>query len=38
MRPLAHFDGDDPPGLIDKLVSGGAALVDEIVVGLEDAV
>jgi hypothetical protein len=38
MRPLAQSDGHDPPGLIDKLVPGAAAVVDEIVVGFEDAV
>ena len=38
MCPLAQSDGHDPPGLIDKLVPSLAAVVDEIVVGFEDAV
>ena len=38
MRPLAQSDGHDAPGLIDELVPSVAAMVDEIVVGFEDAV
>jgi hypothetical protein len=38
VRPLAQSDGHDPPGLIDELVPSLAAMVDEIVVGFEDAV
>ena len=38
MRPLAQSDGHDAPGLIDELVPSLAAMVDEIVVGFEDAV
>ena len=38
MRPLAQSDGHDAPGLIDELVPCLAAVVDEIVVGFEDAV
>ena len=35
---MAQADGHDAPGLIDKLVPGDAAVVDEIVVGFEDTV
>jgi|SRR5215510_2178910 hypothetical protein len=38
MRPLAQSNGHDAPRLIDQLVPGFAAMVDEIVVGFEDAV
>ena len=38
MGPLAQSDGHDAPGLIDELVPGVAAVIDEIVVGFEDAV
>ena len=38
MRPLAQSDGHDAPGLIDELVPSVTAMVDEIVVGFEDAV
>jgi len=38
MRPLAHSDGHDVPGLIDELVPCEAAVVDDVVVGFEDAV
>ena len=38
MRPFAQSDGHDAPGLIDELVPGVAAVVDEVVVGFEDAV
>src|SRR5271155_2698271 len=38
MRPLAQSDGHDLPGLVDKLVPGIAAVVDEMVVAFEDSV
>ncbi len=38
MRPLAQSDGHDAPGLIDELVPCLAAVVDEVVVGFEDAI
>jgi len=38
VRPLAQSNGHDAPGLIDQLVPSVAAMVDEIVVGFEDAV
>ena len=38
MRPLAQSDGHDAPGLIDELVPSCTAMVDEIIVGFEDAV
>ena len=38
MRPLAHADGHDAPRLIDEVVPGEAAMVDDVVAGFEDAV
>jgi hypothetical protein len=38
MCPLSHSNGHDAPGLIDELVPGIAAVPDDIVIGLEDAV
>lgn len=38
MSPLAVADGPDAPGLIDELVPCLAAVVEDVVVGLEDAV
>ena len=38
MRPLPHADGHDAPWLIDEVVPGEAAVVDDVVVGLEDPV
>ena len=38
MSPLAQSDGHDAPWLIDELVPGRTAVVDEIVVGFEDAI
>lgn len=38
MRPLAQSDGHDAPGLIDEAVPGEAAVIDDVVVGFEDAV
>ena len=38
MGPSAAADCDDVPRLIDELVPGIAAVVDDVVVGCEDAV
>jgi len=38
MRPIAHSDGHDLPRLIDEPVPSAAALIDDVVVVLEDAV
>lgn len=38
MGPLAQPEGHGAPGLLDELVPGEAAVVDDVVVGLEDAV
>jgi hypothetical protein len=38
VSPLAQSDGHDAPGLIDQVVPSLAAMIDEIVVGFEDAV
>jgi hypothetical protein len=38
MGPVAHPDGHDLPGLINEAVPSLAAMVDEVVVGIEDAV
>lgn len=38
MRPLSHSDGHDLPRLIDEPVPSAAALIDDVVVVLEDAV
>jgi len=38
MRPLPHADGHDAPWLIDEVVPGEAAVVDDVVVGFEDSV
>lgn len=38
MGPVAATDGDDFPGLIDEPVPGGAAVTEDVIVGLEDAV
>ena len=38
MRPLPHADGHDAPWLIDEVVPGEAAVVDDVIVGFEDAV
>ena len=35
MRPLAHADGHDTPRLIDEVVPGEAAVVDDVVVGFD---
>ena len=38
MRPFAATDGHDVPWLIDELVPSLAAVVDDVVIGREDAV
>jgi hypothetical protein len=38
VRPLAQSDGNEAPRLVDELVPCLAGVVDEIVVGFEDAV
>ena len=38
MGPLAAANGHDAPRLSDKLLPGLAAMIDDVVVGLEDAV
>ena len=38
MHPLAHADGHDAPWLIDEVVPGEAAVVDDVIVGFEVAV
>ena len=38
MRPITHSDGHDAPGLIDEFIPGLAAVIDNIVVGMEDPV
>jgi hypothetical protein len=38
MCPLAHSEEHDAPRLIDELVPGEAAVVDDVVLGLKDAV
>jgi hypothetical protein len=37
MSPLA-YDGHDFPGPVDERIPGVAAVIDDIVVGFEDAV
>ena len=38
MRPLAQSEGHYAPGLIDELVPSLAAVIDEVVIGFEDAI
>jgi hypothetical protein len=38
MRPFASPDGHDTPRLIDEAVPGEAAMVEDVLVGLEDPV
>jgi len=38
MRPMTQSDGHDAPGLVDELVPCLAAVIDEIVIGFEDAI
>ena len=33
MRPLPHSDGHDAPWLVDELVPGEAAVIDDVVIG-----
>src|ERR1700681_4221835 len=37
-RPIAASNGHDFPGLVDECIPGEAAMVDDIVEGLEDTV
>ena len=38
MGPIAGPDGHDFPGLVDELVPGKAAVVEDVLVGPEDPV
>jgi hypothetical protein len=38
MCPIAQSEGHDSPREVDELVPGVTAMVDDVVVGLEDAV
>jgi hypothetical protein len=38
MGPLAEADGHDAPGLVDALVPGFVAMVDDVLAGSEHAV
>ena len=38
MCPIAQSDGHDAPGLIDELVPGVAAVVDDVGLGVKDAI
>ncbi len=38
MGPISGSDGHDIPGLVDQPVPGKAAVVEDILVGLEDPV
>ena len=38
MFPIAKPDGPDGPGLVDELVPGMAAVIDNVIIGLEDPV
>ena len=38
MGPFSESDGHDAPGLIDEVVPGEAAMIEDVVVGFEDAV
>jgi hypothetical protein len=38
MCPVAQADRHDGPGLVDELVPGIAAVIEDVVVGAEDAV
>jgi len=38
MGPCSDADGHDFPGLVDEIVPCVAALIEDVVVGLEDAV
>jgi len=38
MSPITHSEGHDAPGLSDELVPSVAAVVDDVLGGLEDAI
>ena len=38
MRPLAQADGHSAPRLVDEAVPGEAAMVEDVVIGFEDAI
>ena len=38
MRPVPESDGHDPPGLVCDFVPSLAAVIDDVVVVLEDAI
>ena len=38
MCPIAQADGHDCPRLVDEAVPGKAAVIDDVVIGSEDAV
>jgi hypothetical protein len=38
MGPIAHSDGHDAPGLVREFIPRFAAVVEDIVVGFEDAI
>jgi len=38
MCPIAQADGHDCPRLVDEAVPAKAAVIDDVVIGLEDAV
>ena len=38
MCPIAQADGHDCPRLVDEAVPGKAAVIDDVVIGLEDAI
>ncbi len=38
MRPLPEADGHDDPGLLDELVPGVTAVIDDFLVGAKDPV
>ena len=38
MGPIAQSDGHDFPGLLGELVPGEAAVIEDVFIGLEDAV
>ena len=38
MNPFAHPGGFDAGGLVDQLVPGITAMIDDLIIGSEDAV
>jgi hypothetical protein len=38
MSPIAQSDGGDLPGLVDEAVPGEATVVEDVLVGFEDAI